>query len=279
MKILTVRGEIQHSQHLRRIHSTLKIQTQRSTQTLFHTDLSVLHTTSLHLADPLLLSLTHTHTHTRTHTHIWAVLIVCVCVCVCVCRIERLSAALCSKEQVIRELTEEKTELRQRVRHMEEQLQQLSVSLLQRERDAQVCLHTHTHTHTLLHARTQTDRQTDRHTLLHTHSYTHTHTHTHTYRQTHNLTHTHTHTHSYTHARTHTDRQTDRHTFLHTHSYTHIHTHRQTHTLTHTHTHIYIYFIWFHITSQSSLGIKFFWIFQQIKTDQHIVMNSTVLRV
>ncbi|XP_058620782.1 myomegalin isoform X3 [Onychostoma macrolepis] len=52
-------------------------------------------------------------------------------------RIERLSAALCHKERMIRELTEEKTELRQRVRHMEEQLQQLSVSLLQRERDAQ----------------------------------------------------------------------------------------------------------------------------------------------
>uniref|UniRef100_A0A673KY19 Myomegalin-like n=1 Tax=Sinocyclocheilus rhinocerous TaxID=307959 RepID=A0A673KY19_9TELE len=52
-------------------------------------------------------------------------------------RIEQLSAALCRKERMIRELTEEKTELRQRVRHMEEQLQQLSVSLLQRERDAQ----------------------------------------------------------------------------------------------------------------------------------------------
>ncbi|XP_042575059.1 myomegalin-like isoform X4 [Cyprinus carpio] len=52
-------------------------------------------------------------------------------------RIEWLSAALCRKEQMIRELTEEKMELRQRLRHMEEQLQQLSVSLLQRERDAQ----------------------------------------------------------------------------------------------------------------------------------------------
>ncbi|XP_026108731.1 myomegalin-like isoform X2 [Carassius auratus] len=52
-------------------------------------------------------------------------------------RIEQLRAALCLKEQMIRELTEEKTELRQRVRHMEEQLEQLSVSLLQRERDAQ----------------------------------------------------------------------------------------------------------------------------------------------
>ncbi|RXN22795.1 myomegalin-like isoform X10 [Labeo rohita] len=52
-------------------------------------------------------------------------------------RIEQLSAALCRKERMIRDLTEERTELRQRVRHMEEQLQQLSVSLLQKERDAQ----------------------------------------------------------------------------------------------------------------------------------------------
>ncbi|XP_039544786.1 myomegalin-like isoform X3 [Pimephales promelas] len=53
-------------------------------------------------------------------------------------RIEQLSAALCCKERLIRELTEERTDLRQRVRHMEEQLQKLSVSLLQRERDAQI---------------------------------------------------------------------------------------------------------------------------------------------
>ncbi|KAK2900329.1 hypothetical protein Q8A67_008444 [Cirrhinus molitorella] len=52
-------------------------------------------------------------------------------------RIEQLSAALCCKERKIRELKEERTELRQRVRHMEEQLEQLSVSLLQKERDAQ----------------------------------------------------------------------------------------------------------------------------------------------
>ncbi|CAM4585776.1 unnamed protein product [Leuciscus chuanchicus] len=52
-------------------------------------------------------------------------------------RIEQLSAALCCKERLIHELTEERTDLRQRVRHMEEQLQKLSVSLLQRERDAQ----------------------------------------------------------------------------------------------------------------------------------------------
>ncbi|XP_077101821.1 myomegalin isoform X3 [Siphateles boraxobius] len=52
-------------------------------------------------------------------------------------RIEQLSAALYCKERLIRELTEERTDLRQRVRHMEEQLQKLSVSLLQRERDAQ----------------------------------------------------------------------------------------------------------------------------------------------
>ncbi|KTG32683.1 hypothetical protein cypCar_00047579 [Cyprinus carpio] len=51
--------------------------------------------------------------------------------------IEQLSAALCRKEQVIRELTEERTDLRQRVRHMEEQLEQLSASLLQKERDVQ----------------------------------------------------------------------------------------------------------------------------------------------
>lgn len=59
------------------------------------------------------------------------------------CRIEQLSAALCCKERLIQELTEERTDLRQRVRHMEEQLQQLSASLLQKERDAQVCLRTH----------------------------------------------------------------------------------------------------------------------------------------
>ncbi|XP_016395748.1 myomegalin isoform X7 [Sinocyclocheilus rhinocerous] len=52
-------------------------------------------------------------------------------------KIEQLSAALCCKEQVIRELTEERTDLRQRVRHMEEQLEQLSASLLQKERDVQ----------------------------------------------------------------------------------------------------------------------------------------------
>ncbi|KAK7159966.1 hypothetical protein R3I94_006106 [Phoxinus phoxinus] len=52
-------------------------------------------------------------------------------------RIEQLSAALCCKERLIHDLTEERTDLRQRVRHMEEQLQKLSVSLLQRERDAQ----------------------------------------------------------------------------------------------------------------------------------------------
>ncbi|KAK9980384.1 hypothetical protein ABG768_013749, partial [Culter alburnus] len=52
-------------------------------------------------------------------------------------RIEQLSAALCCKERLIQELTEERTDLRQRVRLMEEQLQQLSASLLQKERDAQ----------------------------------------------------------------------------------------------------------------------------------------------
>ncbi|ROL51450.1 Myomegalin [Anabarilius grahami] len=52
-------------------------------------------------------------------------------------RIEQLSAALCCKERLIQELTEERTDLRQRVRLMEEQLQQLSASLLQKERDVQ----------------------------------------------------------------------------------------------------------------------------------------------
>ncbi|XP_067309039.1 myomegalin isoform X8 [Pseudorasbora parva] len=52
-------------------------------------------------------------------------------------RIEELSAALGCKERLIRELTEEKAELRLRVRQMEEQLQQMAETLLERERDAQ----------------------------------------------------------------------------------------------------------------------------------------------
>ncbi|KAI7790496.1 putative myomegalin-like [Triplophysa rosa] len=52
-------------------------------------------------------------------------------------RIEELTAAVCCKERVIQELTEERKDLRERVRQMEDQLQQLSNSLLQKERDAQ----------------------------------------------------------------------------------------------------------------------------------------------
>ncbi|XP_051985448.1 myomegalin-like isoform X2 [Xyrauchen texanus] len=52
-------------------------------------------------------------------------------------RIEELTAAVCCKERVILELMEEKSQLTQRVRHMEEQLQQLSVSLMHKETDAQ----------------------------------------------------------------------------------------------------------------------------------------------
>lgn len=47
---------------------------------------------------------------------------------------------MCCKERVIRELTEERKDLRERVRQMEDQLQELSNSLLQKERDAQVCM-------------------------------------------------------------------------------------------------------------------------------------------
>ncbi|KAI4871744.1 hypothetical protein NFI96_029487 [Prochilodus magdalenae] len=52
-------------------------------------------------------------------------------------RIEELTAAVRCKERVIRELTEERSSLRERVTEMEEQLQALSTSLLQKERDAE----------------------------------------------------------------------------------------------------------------------------------------------
>lgn len=52
-------------------------------------------------------------------------------------RIEELTAAVRCKERVIRELTEERSSLRDRVTEMEEQLQALSTSLLQKERDAE----------------------------------------------------------------------------------------------------------------------------------------------
>lgn len=42
------------------------------------------------------------------------------------------------KEMLILELTEERSSLRERVTEMEEQLQELSNSLLQKERDAEV---------------------------------------------------------------------------------------------------------------------------------------------
>ncbi|KAL6468178.1 hypothetical protein MHYP_G00238550 [Metynnis hypsauchen] len=52
-------------------------------------------------------------------------------------RIEELTAAVRCKERVIMELTEERSTLRERVTEMEEQLQALSTSLLQKERDAE----------------------------------------------------------------------------------------------------------------------------------------------
>lgn len=52
-------------------------------------------------------------------------------------RIKELTAAVCCKERVIQELTEERNDLRQRVRQMDDQLQQISNSLLQKERDTQ----------------------------------------------------------------------------------------------------------------------------------------------
>ncbi|KAL7851051.1 hypothetical protein AOLI_G00214070 [Acnodon oligacanthus] len=52
-------------------------------------------------------------------------------------RIEELTAAVRCKERVIMELTEERSTLRERVTEMEEQLQALSASLLQKERDAE----------------------------------------------------------------------------------------------------------------------------------------------
>ncbi|TSQ01593.1 Myomegalin [Bagarius yarrelli] len=52
-------------------------------------------------------------------------------------RIEELTAAVLHKEMLIRELTEERSSLRDRVTEMEEQLQELSASLLQKERDAE----------------------------------------------------------------------------------------------------------------------------------------------
>ncbi|MCI4390816.1 hypothetical protein PGIGA_G00127200 [Pangasianodon gigas] len=52
-------------------------------------------------------------------------------------RIEELTAAVRCKEMLIRELTEERSSLRERVTEMEEQLQELSTSLLQKERDAE----------------------------------------------------------------------------------------------------------------------------------------------
>lgn len=58
-------------------------------------------------------------------------------------RIEELTAAVLCKEMLIRELTEERSSLRERVTEMEEQLQELSTSLLQKERDAEVCVCAH----------------------------------------------------------------------------------------------------------------------------------------
>ncbi|GAA6111841.1 myomegalin isoform X14 [Tachysurus ichikawai] len=52
-------------------------------------------------------------------------------------RIEELTAAVLCKEMLIRELTEERSSLRERVTEMDEQLQELSTSLLQKERDAE----------------------------------------------------------------------------------------------------------------------------------------------
>ncbi|KAK3513215.1 hypothetical protein QTP70_009739 [Hemibagrus guttatus] len=52
-------------------------------------------------------------------------------------RIEELTAAVRCKEMLIWELTEERSSLRERVTEMEEQLQELSTSLLQKERDAE----------------------------------------------------------------------------------------------------------------------------------------------
>ncbi|MCJ8745072.1 hypothetical protein PDJAM_G00126110 [Pangasius djambal] len=52
-------------------------------------------------------------------------------------RIEELTAAVRCKEMLILELTEERSSLRERVTEMEEQLQELSTSLLQKERDAE----------------------------------------------------------------------------------------------------------------------------------------------
>ncbi|KAF5900432.1 myomegalin isoform X6, partial [Clarias magur] len=52
-------------------------------------------------------------------------------------RIEELTAAVRCKEMLILELTEERSSLRERVTEMDEQLQELSNSLLQKERDAE----------------------------------------------------------------------------------------------------------------------------------------------
>ncbi|XP_030630521.1 myomegalin [Chanos chanos] len=51
--------------------------------------------------------------------------------------IEELTAAVHSKERAIRELTEERSSLRERVGELEDQLQDLSSTLLQKERDAE----------------------------------------------------------------------------------------------------------------------------------------------
>lgn len=64
------------------------------------------------------------------------------CFYLCVIRlIEELTKELCSKEVLITELSGEKTTLTFRVDELEGQVQELSSSLLQKDKDVDVCLH------------------------------------------------------------------------------------------------------------------------------------------
>ncbi len=76
--------------------------------------------------------------------------------------------------------------LSDRVKELEEGIEDDDITFLQV--GTRTHAHTDTHTHTYTHARTHTQTHTHTHTDTHTRRHTHTHTHIHTY------THTHTHT-------------------------------------------------------------------------------------
>lgn len=81
--------------------------------------------------------------------------------------IEELTKELHSKEALITELASEKTSLTVRLRELEGQVQELSSSLLQKDKDVEVCMpHNPVHTES---------KKQQIHTLFHTYSYSQDH--------------------------------------------------------------------------------------------------------